>query len=327
VNHKIKTFPYLRFMYHTPKNTSFPLPPFGSIMVSVSKGGYGYGFGGQHQDNDVKGDGNSIEYKYRICDPRIGKFMSVDPLSWDYPWNSCYAFAENTSIAFIDLEGLERYFAADGTFIGQVGKSTELRLLNKEHIKDMTVSALQAQVMKANTYKGDPGSNWNVDLLYYGSNFIKINVSNAELKQLWNKSNPNASDGSKKKEQAAYIVLNVENATIDLHINDETKNSRASSANDPAYKKGKNLTLARKGMKIIIGQFHTHPNTTAEGYSTEPHNRYQNVSKALKAPVYTLEHGGIIDKTTPTQQINDWATINGSNVATDALETKGKINQ
>ena len=33
--------------------------------------------------------------------------MSVDPLARKYPWNSTYAFAENSPISGIDLEGLE----------------------------------------------------------------------------------------------------------------------------------------------------------------------------------------------------------------------------
>lgn len=35
------------------------------------------------------------------------RFLSVDPLTKDYPWNSTYAFAENRVIQGIDLEGKE----------------------------------------------------------------------------------------------------------------------------------------------------------------------------------------------------------------------------
>ncbi len=43
-----------------------------------------------------------------MYDARIGRFWSVDPLRSDYPWNSTYAFAENSPIAFLELEGLEK---------------------------------------------------------------------------------------------------------------------------------------------------------------------------------------------------------------------------
>jgi RHS repeat-associated protein len=78
---------------------------------------YRYGFNGQEKDDGVKGVGNSYEFKYRVHDSRLGKFLSVDPLSKDYPWNSPYAFAENDLIRAIDLEGLEKYIVTARTFI------------------------------------------------------------------------------------------------------------------------------------------------------------------------------------------------------------------
>jgi RHS repeat-associated protein len=69
---------------------------------------YTYGFNGQEQDGDLM-DG-AVVFKYRIHDPRIGRFLSVDPLAPEYPWNSAYAFAENQVISSIDLEGAESYY-------------------------------------------------------------------------------------------------------------------------------------------------------------------------------------------------------------------------
>jgi RHS repeat-associated protein len=70
-------------------------------------GAYRYGFNGQEKDNEVKGVGNSLDFKFRVYDSRLGRFMSVDPLTASYPWNSTYAFAENRVIDGIDLEGRE----------------------------------------------------------------------------------------------------------------------------------------------------------------------------------------------------------------------------
>ena len=69
---------------------------------------YRFGFNGQEMDNEIKGEGNSIEFKFRIYDSRLGRFLSVDPLASEYPWNSTYAFAENDVIRCIDLEGAEK---------------------------------------------------------------------------------------------------------------------------------------------------------------------------------------------------------------------------
>jgi RHS repeat-associated protein len=69
--------------------------------------GYRWGFEGIEKTDEIKGEGNHYEFKYREYDPRIGRFWSVDPLASSYPWNSTYAFAENRVIDGIDLEGLE----------------------------------------------------------------------------------------------------------------------------------------------------------------------------------------------------------------------------
>ena len=68
---------------------------------------YRYGFQGQELDNEIKGEGNSINYKYRMHDPRVGRFFAVDPLEYEYPHNSPYAFSENRLLDAVELEGLE----------------------------------------------------------------------------------------------------------------------------------------------------------------------------------------------------------------------------
>src|SRR5690606_24044439 len=68
---------------------------------------YRYGFQGQEMDNEIKGEGNSINYTFRMHDPRVGRFFATDPLEPKYPWNSPYAFSENRVIDGVELEGLE----------------------------------------------------------------------------------------------------------------------------------------------------------------------------------------------------------------------------
>jgi hypothetical protein len=58
-------------------------------------------------DDEIKGDGNSVNYKYRMHDPRLGRFFAVDPLAKEYSYNSPYAFSENVVINANELEGLE----------------------------------------------------------------------------------------------------------------------------------------------------------------------------------------------------------------------------
>jgi RHS repeat-associated protein len=75
-------------------------------------GAYRYGFNGKENDNEVKGAGNQQDYGMRIYDPRLGRFLSVDPITKKYPELTPYQFASNSSIAGIDQDGLEFFFAA-----------------------------------------------------------------------------------------------------------------------------------------------------------------------------------------------------------------------
>lgn len=68
---------------------------------------YRFGFQGQEGDDEVSGEGNSYAFKYRIHDARLGRFLSIDPLSSKFAWNSPYAFAENKVLEYLEFEGLE----------------------------------------------------------------------------------------------------------------------------------------------------------------------------------------------------------------------------
>jgi RHS repeat-associated protein len=68
---------------------------------------YRYGFNGKENDSEVKGEGNQQDYGMRIYDPRLGKFLSVDPLHNSFPDLTPYQFAGNTPIQAIDLDGGE----------------------------------------------------------------------------------------------------------------------------------------------------------------------------------------------------------------------------
>jgi len=84
---------------------------------------YRYGFNGKENDNEVKGKGNQQDYGMRIYDPRLGRFLSVDPLTRSYSMLTPYQFASNSPTAGIDMDGLEFYYSADGKFLGKSGTS------------------------------------------------------------------------------------------------------------------------------------------------------------------------------------------------------------
>lgn len=88
--------------------------PFGMPMpdakFNFNAPDYRYGYNGKENDNEVKGTSNQQDYGLRVYDPRLGKFLSIDPLAKKFAWNSPYSFAENDVIRAIDLDGGEKNF-------------------------------------------------------------------------------------------------------------------------------------------------------------------------------------------------------------------------
>ena len=92
---------------------------FGSLMpgrkYSQANIKYRYGFNGKENDNEAKGEGNQIDYGERVYDPRLGRFLSVDPLQKQFPALSSYQYSGNNPIATVDLDGLEPAAINPGT--------------------------------------------------------------------------------------------------------------------------------------------------------------------------------------------------------------------
>ncbi len=84
-----------------------------------NSGEYRYGFQGQEKDDEIKGEGNSINFTFRMHDSRVGRFFSIDPLTTKYPHYSPYSFSGNNVIAFKELEGLEEMVATINENTGQ----------------------------------------------------------------------------------------------------------------------------------------------------------------------------------------------------------------
>lgn len=67
--------------------------------------GYRYGYNGKENDNDVKGEGNQIDYGARAYDPRLGRWLSRDPLAVKYPGTSPYVSVGNSPIVNREVDG------------------------------------------------------------------------------------------------------------------------------------------------------------------------------------------------------------------------------
>lgn len=104
--------------------------PFGQLVPNRhgSSTAYRYGFQGQEKDDEIKGEGNSLNYTFRMHDPRVGRFFAIDPLFKDYPHNSTYAFSENIVINAVELEGLEKTYVIGK--LNNEGFQTMLKVVN-----------------------------------------------------------------------------------------------------------------------------------------------------------------------------------------------------
>ena len=130
---------------------------FGMVMPNgdnLNIGDHTYGFNGKENVDEISGSGNILDYGFRIYNPRLGKFLSVDPLTAGYPWYSPYHFAGNNPIRFIDMDGLEEAEPrmTDG---GQFGYDNTLILTNDQAIKDLNNNIVSQFGMFIVTMIGD----------------------------------------------------------------------------------------------------------------------------------------------------------------------------
>jgi RHS repeat-associated protein len=76
--------------------------------LGPSTGKYKYGFNGKENDNETVETGEGTQdYGFRIYNPALGRFFSVDPLTHVYPFYTPYQFAGNKPIKYVDVDGLE----------------------------------------------------------------------------------------------------------------------------------------------------------------------------------------------------------------------------
>jgi RHS repeat-associated protein len=123
-----------------------------------SSGNYRYGFNGKENDKDITN--GAQDYGMRVYDSRLGKFLSVDPLSKEYPYYSPYHFAGNSPIKYLDLDGGEPLDYMDkwiyNTMVGHATNEKSKSLTGRYDPKDklhlVTVKSVYDNVTKQTWY-------------------------------------------------------------------------------------------------------------------------------------------------------------------------------
>jgi RHS repeat-associated protein len=67
---------------------------------------YRFGFNSMEKDDELKGSGNSYTTEFRQYDPRLGRWLSVDPMASDAPGWTPYRAFFNNPILYTDPSGL-----------------------------------------------------------------------------------------------------------------------------------------------------------------------------------------------------------------------------
>jgi RHS repeat-associated protein len=84
--------------------------PFGMQMETRTweagcVAGHRYGYNGKENDDEVKGQGNSVDFGARIYDPTIGSFIGVDLLCAENVHQSPFATFNRNPLLFVDPNG------------------------------------------------------------------------------------------------------------------------------------------------------------------------------------------------------------------------------
>lgn len=84
---------------------TYPALPGGRFFTKEGVRVYCFGFNGKEKVDEVYGDANAYDFGARLYDPRLGRWLAVDPLAVKYPSISPYAYVADNPIMFIDPDG------------------------------------------------------------------------------------------------------------------------------------------------------------------------------------------------------------------------------
>jgi RHS repeat-associated protein len=150
---------------------------------------YSFSFNSKIEDAEILDCGRWQDYGFRAYRPDLGRFVSVDPLAGSYPELTTYQFASNTPVMAVDLDGLEMFYAANGTFIASIGNDQSVRRVDgEENAKAVMGAILIFKVCDAGAINPDMGelqqafrnvANDNLNIVMQKS--VDIGISNDEL--------------------------------------------------------------------------------------------------------------------------------------------------
>ncbi|RFS21148.1 hypothetical protein DVR12_17590 [Chitinophaga silvatica] len=175
-------------------------------------GGYLYGLNGKENDNEVKGEGNQVDFGARIYDPRIGRWNSLDPYQKKYPSFSPYNFVLNSPNYLKDVDGRDVGVTISGntitfsnTFFLQGSSQVMLDHINKEYNR-MYNGKLGGKYVDATS-----GKEYTVKFEFSfkiatNDDIVRISQTSSPLAESLVKINPNSGNGYSSGDIGGNII-------------------------------------------------------------------------------------------------------------------------
>ena len=118
------------------------------MFWKADAGTYRYGFNGQEKEDDIaSGD---LDFGARIYDSRLGRFLSMDPQTDNYPYLSPYVFAANNPIMLVDFNGESPAIPKDKFWM----KFDKWRMKNQSQLLNLTKLQQMEMFQNSKTWYG-----------------------------------------------------------------------------------------------------------------------------------------------------------------------------
>ena len=195
---------------------------------------YRFGFNGKENDPDF---GNQLiqDYGFRLYNPAIAKFLSVDPLAPEYPWYTPYQFAGNKPIWAIDLDGLEeattQELQKNNSAMFNVNPMLPIIAASREEggqngqVKHFWRQVYRSKYKFSNNWNNLVGASGEAIVLASLSNKFRVSYADHSLKVLkYAKGNPHQRSGSIYKHDIELAITPITFLeTIDFTPHDKKK--------------------------------------------------------------------------------------------------------
>jgi len=148
----------------------------------------------------------------RIYDGRLGRFLSVDPLTKSFAWYSPYQFAGNTPIAAIDLEGGEQKIMIN--WRDATGNVTKTKMVKFDFTNTNSLyQSLSAGLNTTTTYDLE-GTKFNSTNAIFTSGFDAYKTGTTNPRGNQNKIRPNNGILNFDICKSGTVLINYDNAPI-----------------------------------------------------------------------------------------------------------------